>query len=62
LLVSKMSDEGASLGDPKGKFEYQSRNEKRRRELEARRESTQCYAGAFGSTNNGNKPSKEARW
>jgi hypothetical protein len=33
LLVLKMSDEGASLGDPMGKSEYQSRSEKRRREL-----------------------------
>jgi hypothetical protein len=37
-LVLKMSDEGASLGDPKGKSKYGSRGEKRRRELEAREE------------------------
>jgi hypothetical protein len=59
LLVLKISDEGASSGDPKGKYEYLSRGEKRRRELEARRQSAQCYAGASRSTNDGNKPSEE---
>jgi hypothetical protein len=53
-----MSNEGASSGDPKGKSEFISRIEKRRRELEAR---GHRYVGAFGSTNDGNKPSGECK-
>jgi hypothetical protein len=60
-LVLKMLDKGTSSGDPKGKSEYLSRGEKRQRELEARGQSVQCYAGAFGSTNNGNKSNEECK-
>jgi hypothetical protein len=51
-----MLDKEASLGDPKGKFEYMSRGEKQRRELEARRHR---FSGASRFINDGNKPSKE---
>jgi hypothetical protein len=61
LLVSKMSDEGASSGDPKDRSEYQSRGEKHQRESEAKGESAQHYAGASRSTNDGNKPSDECK-
>jgi hypothetical protein len=58
LLVSKMSNDGASSGDPKGKSELISRDEKRRRELEAR---GHRFLGASGCTNDGNRPSKECK-
>jgi hypothetical protein len=35
-LVLKMTDEGASSRDPKGKSKHGSRGEKHQRELEAR--------------------------
>jgi hypothetical protein len=53
-----MSDEGASLGDSKGKSEFISKGEKRRRELEAK---GHWFAGASRSTNDGNKPSEECK-
>jgi hypothetical protein len=56
-----MSDQRASSGDPKGKSKYLSRDEKHQRKLEARGESAQCYVGASGSTNDGNKPSKKCK-
>jgi hypothetical protein len=56
-----MSDEGASLGDPKGKSKNQSRGEKHQRELEARGESAQCYTGASKSTIDGDKLSDECK-
>jgi hypothetical protein len=58
LLVSKMSDGGAFSGDPKGKLELISRDEKQRRELEAK---GHCFLEASGSTNDGNKPSEECK-
>jgi hypothetical protein len=56
-----MSDEGASLEDPKRKSSHSANGEKRRRELEAKGEPTQRYAGAFGSISNTDKPSKECK-
>jgi hypothetical protein len=53
-----MLNEGASLGDSKGKSQHPSRGEKRQRELEARWEPTQCYAGASGSISDVDKPNK----
>jgi hypothetical protein len=58
LLVSKMSDEGAFLEDPKGKLELISRGEKQRRELEAK---GHRFSRASGSTNDGNNPSEECK-
>jgi hypothetical protein len=58
LLVSKMSDEGASSRDPKDKSELILRDEKRQRELEAR---GHRFLGASRSTNDGNKPSEECK-
>jgi hypothetical protein len=60
-LVLKMLNEGVSLRDLKGKIGYQSRGEKHQRELKAKKESAQCYAGAFGSSNDGDKPSDECK-
>jgi hypothetical protein len=60
-LSLKMSDERASLRDPKGKSPLVSRGEKHQRELEARGKPTQHYAGASGSTNNADRPSKECK-
>jgi hypothetical protein len=56
-----MSNERAALGDPKNKSEYQSRDKKHRREMKARGKPAQRYAGAFGSTNDKDKPSNECR-
>jgi hypothetical protein len=61
LLVLKMSDAGASSRDRKGKSKHGSRGEKRRRELEARGEPIQRFAGASGSTTDPNKPSEECK-
>jgi hypothetical protein len=58
LLVLKISDQGAFLGDPKGKSELISRGEKRRRELEAK---GHHFSGASGSNNDGTKPSEECK-
>jgi hypothetical protein len=58
LLISKMSDQGAFSRDPKGKSKLISRGEKRRRELEAK---GHHFSGAFGSSNDGNKPSEECK-
>jgi hypothetical protein len=54
----KMSDQGDFWGDPKGKSELISRDEKRRRELEAKGHS---LSGASGSNNDGTKPSEECK-
>ena len=53
-----MLDEEAFSGDPKDKSELISKNEKQQRELEAK---GHCFLGAFGSSNDGNKPSKECK-
>jgi hypothetical protein len=60
-LVLKISNEGASSGDPKGKSKHGSRSEKRWRELAGREKPALQYVGASGSTSDVNKPSEECK-
>jgi hypothetical protein len=56
-----MSDKRTLLEDPKDKRPRTSRDEKHRKELEARKEPTQYYAGASGATNGVDKPIEECK-
>ena len=53
-----MTNGRAFSRDPKAKLELISRDEKQQRKLEVK---THCFSGASGSTNDGNKPSKECK-
>jgi hypothetical protein len=56
IVGLKILDQGDFWGDPKGKFESISRDEKRRVEVEAK---GHRFSRALGSNNDGTKPSEE---